>query len=90
MTVSVGIPGVFSAHPACLQLGWQAAFVGDVIQPVPELMRGHLAERTISFADAEPFEGGPAASAPAVTAGEEVGELANGHGLNEQRVSVSV
>ena len=90
MTVSVGVPGVFSAHPACLQLGWQTAFVGKVIQPVPELMCGHLAQRTISFADAEPFEGGPAASASAVTAGEEVRELADGHWLNEQRVSVSV
>ncbi len=53
-------------------------------------MRGHLAGRTISFADAEPFEGGPAASASAVTAAEEVRELADGHGLNEQGVSESV
>src|SRR6266576_5894082 len=90
MTVRVGVPGVFSAHPACLQLGWQAAFVGYVIQPVPELMRGHLAKQTINFADAEPFKGGPAASASAVTAAEEVRELADGHGFNKQRVSESV
>src|SRR5579872_2464381 len=38
VTVGIGVAGVLAPQPACLQVDRESAFVGDVVQPVPELM----------------------------------------------------
>src|SRR5215472_12308450 len=38
VTVGIGVPRMFAPHPARLQLNRQATFIGDVVQPMTELM----------------------------------------------------
>ena len=81
MAIGFRILRVLTAEPARLQLNGQAALVGDVVEPVPELVCGHPAESTVCLPDSELLEG----RFHVRSASDEIGYLGEEHRLNQQR-----
>ena len=81
MAVGFRIFCVLAAEPARLQLNRQAALVGDVVEPVPELVCSHPAESAVCLPDAELLKGG----FHVPSAGDEIGYLSVEHRLDQQR-----
>ena len=70
-----------ASEPASLQIDWQSAFVGDVVQPVTELMTGDPAKRAVGLPNIEPFEDRP----DLTSAGQEVRDVSDYDRLNQDR-----
>jgi len=81
MAIGLRISGVLPAEPARLQLNGQAALVGDMVEPVPELVCGHPAESAVCLPDAELLEG----RLHVRSASDEIGNLRVKHWLDQQR-----
>ena len=81
MPIGFRIPCVLPSEPARLQVDGQSVLVGDVVEPVPELMRCHAAESTIWFPDAEPLESGLHVR----STGDEIGYLRKEHRFHKER-----
>ena len=56
MPICFRVTRVLAPQPASLQIHRQSALVGDIVQPVTELVTGNPAKRAARLPDIEPFE----------------------------------
>ena len=62
---------MFAAHSVRSQFNPQPSFVGDVVQPMAELVGSHLTERAVGLMNTKTLEGGRGSA----TTGQKVGDL---------------